>query len=110
MTGVIMASKVIMRNERGDLKEGFIGWSWTTFFFGCLPALFRGDLKGLAAIFFSSVIASLIVTAISVSQSDEVYGTILLSGSLRIFWSAYYNSWHMGRLKERGFVLVNGGE
>ena len=33
-----------MRNPKtGITKDGFIGFSWTTFFWGGFPAMFRGD-------------------------------------------------------------------
>ena len=45
-----MATSVMMRHPAtGLLKKGFHGFSWTTLFFGGLPALFRGDfIFGLA--------------------------------------------------------------
>ena len=38
--------KVNFINERtGVYKTAPVGFSWTTFFFGIIPALFRGDWK-----------------------------------------------------------------
>lgn len=41
-----MATVVMLKHpETGIVTKGFYGFSWTTFFFGCLPALFRGTSK-----------------------------------------------------------------
>lgn len=38
--------KVMLKNENtGQIKQAKIGFSWTVFFFGFFPAIFRGDWK-----------------------------------------------------------------
>ena len=45
-----MAIKVRLEKE-GQLKNAFVGFSWTTFFFGFWVPLFRGKLKDFAYFF-----------------------------------------------------------
>lgn len=41
-----MATKILMKHpQTGIVKTGFYGYSWTLFFWGFLPPLFRGDIK-----------------------------------------------------------------
>lgn len=77
--------KLIMENPNtGIIKKAPVGFSWTTLFFGCLPALFRGDIKW----FLIQIIAAFITSG--------------LSGFVFIF---IYNKIYIKRLLEKGFKV-----
>lgn len=45
---------MMLKNQLGFTKEIKIGFSWTTLFFGCFPALFRSDWKWAAIMFLAA--------------------------------------------------------
>ena len=53
-----MAIKINLE-KYGHKKKGFVGFSYTTFFFGFLVPLFRGDAKRFVKFFFISLITIL---------------------------------------------------
>lgn len=82
-----MATMIMMQHpQTGIRKKGFYGVSWTTLFFGCFPALFRGDLKtGLMVALFQ----------------------VLTSGFAGIIWAFFYNKRYTLHLVERGYLFVD---
>lgn len=86
-----MATEYKMTNlATGEVKTGFVGYSWTTLFFGPLPALFRGDYITFIGY---AVIASIISVA--------TYGVGIILGSL--VWSFFYNPYYTKKLVNSGF-------
>ncbi len=50
-------TSIIFKNPNtGAIKEAPVGFSWTVFFFGFFPALFRGDWKWAIIMFIAAVI------------------------------------------------------
>lgn len=86
--------KVKLRNSGGVIKEVKVGFSWTTFFFGFIPALFRGDLKWALIMFILQV----------------VFGTFtfgLGSAVIGLVFSFIYNKLHIKELIEKGYSPVS---
>jgi len=96
-------TQVILKNPLHEgAKQAPVGFSWTTLFFGILPALFRGDWKwfiiqtifalitwGLSSIFFAFVynklyLKTLLEQGYFSDQSDNVLEPVETSLSLKI--------------------------
>jgi hypothetical protein len=86
-----MATKINMLNpDTGLIKTGFYGFSWTTFFFGAFPALFRSDFITFVGVF-------VVLTIIAIAT--EGFGIFLAM----IVWAFMYNKYYTRKLIERGF-------
>ncbi len=82
---------VFTKETTGQIREAPVGLSWTTFFFGVFPALFRGDWKW-------AVIMTLI-GAIAFWLSDFVF-MFILSNLIFMF---IYNKIYIKDLVLNGF-------
>ena len=87
-----MATEINLKNKNGLNQKAFIGWSWTSFFFGPFPAAFRGDWLG----FFIYIIASVVIGLLTMGIGVIVF---------QLGWCAFYNKWHARRLVEKGYEL-----
>lgn len=80
-----MATKIQMKHrETNVVKSGFYGFSWTTFFWGGIPALFRGD-----------IVIGLVLIVLNIL-------TWFVAG---IIWAFFYNKNYTQRLLEKGYAL-----
>ncbi|TPG55685.1 hypothetical protein EAH89_14045 [Roseomonas nepalensis] len=89
-----MAKRITLHQpSTGLTKQGFYGFSWTTLFFGTLPALFRGDfavfLGGFAVLFALGIVTLGIGSLIAM-----------------VVWAFMYNRYYTRKLIERGYVLA----
>ncbi|QJE73786.1 hypothetical protein HHL28_12390 [Aerophototrophica crusticola] len=90
-----MAKTVMMKHAgSGIIKRGFYGFSWTTFFFGFFPALFRGD--------FLTFIGAFVIIVILGALTFGIGSFIAM-----IVWAFLYNSYYTKRLLEKGYVFAD---
>jgi hypothetical protein len=90
-----MATRIAMRHkETGLVKDGFYGFSWTTLFFGFIPALFRGDFITFIGGFVICILVSLVTAGV---------GALPIS----IIWAFMYNKYYTRRLIERGYEFAS---
>ncbi|HZG15340.1 MAG TPA: DUF2628 domain-containing protein [Candidatus Bathyarchaeia archaeon] len=82
--------KVTLKNEGGITKVVKVGFSWTTFFFGFFPALFRGDLKWAIIMFIIAAVLGSFTFGIGAWVSGIVFSFI-------------YNKIYIKELIEKGY-------
>lgn len=84
----------LKKDNSGLIKEVKVGFSWTTFFFGFFPALFRGDLKWAAIMFITAALAGV-----------ATFGTA--TWVPYVVFSFIYNKIYIKELLEKGYTPAN---
>ncbi|SDZ07722.1 hypothetical protein [Tindallia californiensis] len=82
--------KITLEHESGVKKEVKKGFSWTTFFFGFLVPLIRGDIKWAAIMFIVAAVIALPTFGLGVFLVDLVFAFI-------------YNKTYAKELLEKGY-------
>ena len=122
-----MAIKVRLEKE-GQLKNAFIGFSWTTFFFGFWVPLFRGKLKDFAY-FFMFFLCKIIIFAVLAKEIFDIayigieeskfeisyyiiVPFILMTAlyPIDIFLAYAYNKYSTTNMFKEGFYLIENDE
>lgn len=88
-----MATAIRMRHpQTGIVKTGYFGFSWTSFFFGGIPALIRGDIWVGLAILAGALVAS-------------AFSAGLLWFVVGLIWAFIYNKRYTHGLLQDGFLF-----
>ena len=122
-----MAIKVRLEKE-GQLKNAFVGFSWTTFFFGFWVPLFRGKLKDFAY-FFMFFLCKIIIFAVLAKEIFDIayigieeskfeisyyiiVPFILMTAlyPIDVFLAYTYNKYSTTNMFKEGFYLVEKDE
>ena len=122
-----MAIKVRLEKE-GQLKNAFVGFSWTTFFFGFWVPLFRGKLKDFTY-FFMFFLCKIIIFAVLAKEIFDIayigieeskfeisyyiiVPFILMTAlyPIDIFLAYSYNKYSTNNMFKEGFYLIENDE
>lgn len=122
-----MAIKVRLEKE-GQLKNAFVGFSWTIFFFGFWVPLLRGKLKDFAYFFMFFLCKIIIFAVLAKEMFDIVYigveeskfeisyyiivPFILMTAlyPIDIFLAFSYNKYSTTNMFKEGFYLIENDE
>ena len=93
-----MATEILLRHpQTGLTKKGFVGFSWTTLFWGAFPPLFRGDF----ITFIGGIVILIILGVLTVGIGPFV---------AMFVWAFFYNGYYTRKLIERGYRLADSPE
>ena len=88
-----MATRVRLKHpSSGLVKTGYYGFSWTSLFFGGIPAILRGD-----------VMIGLLVLAVFILLGIPSFS--IGAFAVGLIWGWIYNKNYTTRLLEQGYVF-----
>lgn len=89
-------AKIYFENPHtGQLKEAPVGFSWTVFFFGFFPALFRGHWAGFAILFIAAIVTFGLSGLVFMFIYNKMYVKHLISDGFKAkaaVWQAHGNA------------------
>lgn len=92
-----MAEVIMMKHpQTGVIKKGFVGFSWTVFFFGWLAMVFRGDI-------ILGLCLSLATVCSLLFNETQYLAHVLLIWLIQIVFAFTYNKSYTSRLIKKGF-------
>ena len=87
--------KVQLKNQNTEeIKRVKVGYSWTVFFWGFIPSLFRKDWMGALVIFVLNIFVSYLIGTYGLLVADGIIG-------------ALYNKNYISRLLKDGYAPVS---
>ena len=122
-----MAIKLKLERD-GQLKNAYVGFSWTTFIFGFWVPLFRGRFKDFFY-FFMFFICKIVIAVVLVKETFDIISIGIRESRLEIsyyiivpfilmtalypidvFLAYTYNKYHTTNMFKEGFYLVENDE
>ena len=122
-----MAIKLKLERD-GQLKNAYVGFSWTTFIFGFWVPLFRGRFKDFFY-FFMFFICKIVIAVVLVKETFDIISIGIRESRLEIsyyiivpfilmtaiypidvFLAYIYNKYHTTNMFKEGFYLVENDE
>lgn len=122
-----MAIKLKLERD-GQLKNAYVGFSWTTFIFGFWVPLFRGRFKDFFY-FFMFFICKIVIAVVLVKETFDIISIGIKESRLEIsyyiivpfilmtaiypidvFLAYTYNKYHTTNMFKEGFYLVENDE
>ena len=82
----------------GETRKAPVGHSWTVFFFGFIPPLFRSDWKGSGLILLVTFVLFFILDGLDIVPKPEAIGVWV-----PIIFSFFYNKLYIKGLVKKGF-------
>lgn len=95
----------IVVNDQGTIKVNKVGFSYTSLFFGVLPAILRADWYNLACMVGVQMFFTMLVTFIT--GVDLYAASESLSFLFHIVWGLIYNLMYFRHLQNIGYQAEN---